>query len=137
MDVHRELILQDANINPAFQPELVVASPSFKSKKEAPSFDAAIRRSIWEGQPYDEALTGLERRGSPPADLRLACYRAGRELYAIGSNPDGARLAGVRSDRRVLAAFVLAGALAVFVCLWLFFTRTLIGERARCVSRWP
>ena len=36
----------------------------------------------------------------------------GRELYAIGSNPEGARLAGVRSDRRVLTAFVLAGALA-------------------------
>jgi len=42
----------------------------------------------------------------------LRDYRAGRELYAIGSNPDGARLAGVRSDRRVLVAFVLAGALA-------------------------
>ena len=26
----------------------------------------------------------------------LRDYRAGRELYAIGSNPDGARLAGVR-----------------------------------------
>src|SRR3954464_9959028 len=38
--------------------------------------------------------------------------RAGRELYAIGSNPEGARLAGVRSQRRVLTAFVLAGALA-------------------------
>jgi rhamnose transport system permease protein len=42
----------------------------------------------------------------------LRDYRMGRELYAIGSNPEGARLAGVRSERRVLAAFVLAGALA-------------------------
>jgi rhamnose transport system permease protein len=42
----------------------------------------------------------------------LRDYRAGRELYAIGSNPEGARLAGVRSDRRVLTAFILAGALA-------------------------
>jgi len=42
----------------------------------------------------------------------LRDYRSGRELYAIGSNPDGARLAGVRSDRRVLTAFVVAGALA-------------------------
>ena len=42
----------------------------------------------------------------------LRDFRAGRELYAIGSNPEGARLAGVRSDRRVLAAFVLSGALA-------------------------
>src|SRR4051794_20698902 len=39
-------------------------------------------------------------------------YRAGRELYAIGSTPDGARLAGVRSDRRVFTAFALSGALA-------------------------
>jgi rhamnose transport system permease protein len=42
----------------------------------------------------------------------LRDFRAGRELYAIGSNPDGARLAGVRSDRRVFSAFVLSGALA-------------------------
>jgi rhamnose transport system permease protein len=42
----------------------------------------------------------------------LRDFRVGRELYAIGSNPEGARLAGVRSDRRVLSAFVLSGALA-------------------------
>jgi rhamnose transport system permease protein len=42
----------------------------------------------------------------------LRDYRPGRELYAIGSNPEGAKLAGVRSERRVLTAFVLSGALA-------------------------
>jgi len=42
----------------------------------------------------------------------LRDFRSGRELYAIGSNPDAARLAGVRSDRRVTTAFVLCGALA-------------------------
>jgi rhamnose transport system permease protein len=42
----------------------------------------------------------------------LRDYRPGRELYAIGSNPEGARLAGVRSNRRVLVAFIVAGALA-------------------------
>jgi rhamnose transport system permease protein len=42
----------------------------------------------------------------------LRDFRSGRELYAIGSNPDAARLAGVRSDRRVLTAFVISGALA-------------------------
>jgi rhamnose transport system permease protein len=42
----------------------------------------------------------------------LRDFRAGRELYAIGSNPEGARLAGVRSERRVFSAFVLSGALA-------------------------
>jgi rhamnose transport system permease protein len=42
----------------------------------------------------------------------LRDFRSGRELYAIGSNPDAARLAGVRSDRRVLVAFISSGALA-------------------------
>jgi rhamnose transport system permease protein len=42
----------------------------------------------------------------------LRDYRPGRELYAIGSNPEGARLAGLRTNRRVLTAFVLAGALS-------------------------
>ncbi|MGH2945609.1 MAG: ABC transporter permease [Solirubrobacteraceae bacterium] len=42
----------------------------------------------------------------------LRSFRSGRELYAIGSNPLAARLAGVRTDRRVLAAFVASGALA-------------------------
>jgi rhamnose transport system permease protein len=38
--------------------------------------------------------------------------RMGRELYAIGSNPDAANLAGIRVGRRVLGAFVASGALA-------------------------
>lgn len=42
----------------------------------------------------------------------LRDLRSGRELYAIGSNPDAARLAGVRTGRRVFTAFVLSGALA-------------------------
>lgn len=36
----------------------------------------------------------------------------GRELFAIGSNPDGARLVGIRVQRRILAAFACAGLLA-------------------------
>ncbi|GCD89897.1 ABC transporter permease [Nocardioides sp. LS1] len=38
--------------------------------------------------------------------------RGGRELYAIGSDPDAATLYGLDVRRRVLAAFVLSGALA-------------------------
>src|SRR3954462_3017884 len=38
--------------------------------------------------------------------------RMGRELYAIGSNPDAANLAGIRAGRRVLGAFIASGALA-------------------------
>jgi rhamnose transport system permease protein len=36
----------------------------------------------------------------------------GRDLYAIGSNPDAARLAGIRVGRRVMTAFAISGALA-------------------------
>lgn len=38
----------------------------------------------------------------------------GRELYAIGSNPDGASLIGIRKTALVLGAFMLAGLLAGF-----------------------
>jgi rhamnose transport system permease protein len=37
--------------------------------------------------------------------------RAGREFYAIGSDPDAARLYGLPVTRRILAAFVVSGAL--------------------------
>ncbi|WP_026930858.1 ABC transporter permease [Glycomyces tenuis] len=42
----------------------------------------------------------------------LAGTRAGRDLYALGSNPEGARLVGVRAGRRLMTAYVLCGALA-------------------------
>jgi rhamnose transport system permease protein len=42
----------------------------------------------------------------------LRSYRSGRELYAIGSNPEAAVLAGVPVARRVFWAFVVSGALA-------------------------
>jgi rhamnose transport system permease protein len=38
--------------------------------------------------------------------------RGGRELYAIGSDPDAAELYGLKVTRRILTAFVLSGALA-------------------------
>jgi rhamnose transport system permease protein len=44
------------------------------------------------------------------ATLRWASW--GRDFYAIGSNPDAARLAGIRVGRRVMAAFAICGALA-------------------------
>ncbi|WP_081682628.1 ABC transporter permease [Marmoricola sp. URHB0036] len=42
----------------------------------------------------------------------LYTARGGRELYAIGSDPDAAVLYGLNVRRRVIAAFVLSGALA-------------------------
>jgi rhamnose transport system permease protein len=42
----------------------------------------------------------------------LHSFRSGRELYAIGSNPEAAELAGIRTGRRVFTAFALSGAIA-------------------------
>jgi rhamnose transport system permease protein len=42
----------------------------------------------------------------------LRSYRSGRDLYAIGSDPDAARLAGIPIARRVFFTFVLSGAIA-------------------------
>jgi rhamnose transport system permease protein len=46
------------------------------------------------------------------AGFVLRSYRSGRELYAIGSDPDAARLSGIPVGRRVFYAFVASGALA-------------------------
>src|SRR5262249_37062599 len=40
--------------------------------------------------------------------------RTGRNLYAIGSNPEAARLRGVPVNRAILAAYTICGALAGF-----------------------
>ena len=42
----------------------------------------------------------------------LRSFRSGRDLYAIGSNPDAALLAGIPSGRRVWVAFMISGAIA-------------------------
>ncbi|WEO93851.1 ABC transporter permease [Streptomyces sp. FXJ1.172] len=42
----------------------------------------------------------------------LKHFGGGRELYALGSNPEAARLAGIPVRRRILAAYTFCGALA-------------------------
>lgn len=42
----------------------------------------------------------------------LYSARGGRELYAIGSDPDAAKLYGLPVTRRILTAFILSGAIA-------------------------
>jgi rhamnose transport system permease protein len=44
--------------------------------------------------------------------LAMRNYRVGRELYAMGSSPQAAELAGIRVARNTLGAFLLSGALA-------------------------
>jgi len=42
----------------------------------------------------------------------MRSFRSSRDLYAIGSNPDAAELAGIPAGRRVFTAFLISGALA-------------------------
>lgn len=42
----------------------------------------------------------------------MRSFRSSRELYAIGSNPEAATLAGIPAGRRVVTAFAISGALA-------------------------
>ncbi|HEU5333290.1 MAG TPA: ABC transporter permease [Actinocrinis sp.] len=46
------------------------------------------------------------------AGYAMRSFRSSRELYAIGSNPDAAALAGVPLGKRVFTAFLISGALA-------------------------
>jgi rhamnose transport system permease protein len=46
------------------------------------------------------------------AGYAMRSFRASRDLYAIGSNPEAAMLAGIPAGRRVFTAFTLSGALA-------------------------
>ncbi len=44
--------------------------------------------------------------------LLMRNYRVGRELYAMGSSPQAAELAGIKVARNLLGAFIASGALA-------------------------
>jgi rhamnose transport system permease protein len=46
------------------------------------------------------------------AGYAMRSFRASRDLYAIGSNPEAAALAGIPAGRRVFNAFVISGTLA-------------------------
>ena len=54
------------------------------------------------------------------ATYAMRTFRPERDLYAIGSNPEAAHLAGIPVQRRVFAAFALSGLIAGFAgVLWL------------------
>jgi rhamnose transport system permease protein len=46
------------------------------------------------------------------AAYAMRSFRSSRDLYAIGSNPDAAALAGIPIERRVFSAFVISGTLS-------------------------
>jgi rhamnose transport system permease protein len=52
--------------------------------------------------------------------IALRRYRAGREYYAIGSNPTAAVLAGINVSRRLATGFIISGGIAGLAgALWL------------------
>jgi rhamnose transport system permease protein len=54
------------------------------------------------------------------ATYAMRSFRTPRDFYAVGSNPDAARLAGIPVERRVFLAFALSGAIAgVAGAFWL------------------
>jgi len=65
----------------------------------------------------------------------LRSFRSGRELYAIGSNPDAARLVGIPIGRRVFSAYVASGAIdGLAGVLWATYYGRSIPPRARYES---
>ncbi|CCD37551.1 Predicted L-rhamnose ABC transporter,transmembrane component 2 [Candidatus Paraburkholderia kirkii UZHbot1] len=65
----------------------------------------------------------------------LKQYRGGREHYAIGSNPEAARLAGIRVERRVMIGFLLSGAIAGLAgVLWLACFGTVDASTAKGIE---
>ena len=56
------------------------------------------------------------------ATYAMRSFRTARDFYAIGSDPDAARLAGIPVGSRVFLAFVLSGAIAgITGALWLSY----------------
>ena len=65
----------------------------------------------------------------------MRSFRTPRDFYAIGSNPDAARLAGIPVERRVFLAFALSGAIAgVAGAFWLSLYGSVDAMPARATS---
>jgi len=71
----------------------------------------------------------------------LRSFRSGRELYAIGSNPEAARLAGIPAGKRIFTAFAISGGIAGLAgVLWAAQYQTIdstAGKRAWPSWPWP
>src|SRR6516165_4286677 len=67
--------------------------------------------------------------------IGLRQYCAGREYYAIGSNPEAARLAGINVERRVATGFMISGAIAGLAgALWLARFGTVDASTAKGIE---
>jgi ribose transport system permease protein len=82
-------------------------------------------RPVW-GLPEEFSVLGSGRLAGVPVPtlfmiaVYVAAYvvlkrtRFGRYVYAVGGNPEAARLSGVRTDRILIGVYVLCGVLASF-----------------------
>lgn len=67
--------------------------------------------------------------------IYLKSFRGGREHYAIGSNPEAARLAGIQVERRVIVGFLISGAIAGLAGgLWLARFGTVDASTAKGIE---
>jgi rhamnose transport system permease protein len=65
----------------------------------------------------------------------LKQFRPGREYYAIGSNPEAARLAGINVERRVAMGFLISGGIAGLAgALWLARFGTVDASTAKGIE---
>ncbi|MFG1811691.1 ABC transporter permease [Streptomyces sp. NPDC049040] len=76
---------------------------------DLPSGFVGFGHNGWGALPYLAVLTAVVLAA---AAYYLRGYRSGRDMYALGSSPEAARLAGVPVRKRILTAYVLCGALA-------------------------
>ncbi|OLB78788.1 MAG: ATPase [Actinobacteria bacterium 13_2_20CM_2_71_6] len=74
-----------------------------------PSSFKYLGHSAWLGLPASLWVCGLL---FVVGIVTLGWFRHGRSLYAIGGNVEAARAAGIRTDRVLLAVFILASTLA-------------------------
>ena len=76
----------------------------------------------------------------------LTATRFGRDLFAVGGNPEGARLAGINVARVTIAGYAICGACAALAALFLvaqadhrdrgaWHRRRAYGDRRRCRRR--
>lgn len=80
------------------------------------------------GVPYLPLIAAVVMLG---VGYYLRSYSSGRECYAIGSNPEAARLAGIPIRRRVMTAYVISGTLAGLAgVMWLARFGTVVADAA-------
>ncbi|MGD0557661.1 MAG: ABC transporter permease [Streptosporangiaceae bacterium] len=89
--------------------DILIVGGNMVTANTLPSAFTGIPKSTVLGIPYVAiAVAVIVAIGA----YYLRSFRSGRELYAIGSNPDAAKLAGIPIGRRTFTAFAVSGAIA-------------------------